>query len=82
MSFEVMAPLMFVGLIVFLLLGYPVAFSLGAVGLLFGWIGMHYDFIQPVFLQNIPLRIFDTLRTYAVAFLLPAGLPFSAKHIG
>lgn len=24
----------------------------------------------------------DKIRTYAVAFLLPAGLPFSAKHIG
>ena len=27
MSFEFMAPLMFFGLVVFLLLGYPVAFS-------------------------------------------------------
>ncbi|HEU4742192.1 MAG TPA: TRAP transporter large permease subunit [Meiothermus sp.] len=77
MSFEVMAPLMFVGLIVFLLLGYPVAFSLGAVGLLFGWIGMHYDFIQPVFLQNIPLRIFDTLKNQtllAIPFFTFMGL--------
>ena len=36
LSFEVMAPLMFAGLILFLLLGYPVAFSLGFVGLGFG----------------------------------------------
>jgi len=35
MSFEMMAPLMFAGLVVFLLLGYPVAFSLAANGLLF-----------------------------------------------
>jgi len=35
-SFELMAPIMFAGLIVFLLLGYPVAFSLSAVGLFFG----------------------------------------------
>ena len=34
LSFEVMAPLMFAGLIVVLLIGYPVAFSLSAVGLL------------------------------------------------
>lgn len=77
MSFEVMAPLMFVGLIVFLLLGYPVAFSLGAVGLLFGWIGVQFDFIQPVFLQNIPLRIFDTLKNQtllAVPFFTFMGL--------
>jgi TRAP-type mannitol/chloroaromatic compound transport system permease large subunit len=32
-----MAPLMFMALVVFLLLGYPVAFSLAAVGLVFGW---------------------------------------------
>jgi tripartite ATP-independent transporter DctM subunit len=76
-SFEVMAPLMFAGLVLFLLLGYPVAFSLGAVGLLFGWIGMQYDFIQPVFLQNIPLRIFDTLKNQtllAIPFFTFMGL--------
>ena len=37
---EVMAPLMFGGLIVFLLIGYPAAFSLGAVGLFFCLIGI------------------------------------------
>ena len=36
MTREVMAPLMFGGLIVFMLIGYPVAFSLAAVGLFFG----------------------------------------------
>ncbi|MBX3530484.1 MAG: TRAP transporter large permease subunit [Rhizobiaceae bacterium] len=37
---ENMAPIMFVSLIVFLLLGYPVAFSLAANGLLFFFIGV------------------------------------------
>ncbi|GEM87463.1 C4-dicarboxylate ABC transporter [Meiothermus granaticius NBRC 107808] len=77
MSFEIMAPLMFVGLIVFLLLGYPVAFSLGAVGLLFGWIGVRLDFLQPVFLQNIPFRIFDTMQNQtllAIPFFTFMGL--------
>ena len=32
------APIMFAGLIVFLLLGFPVAFSLGACGLFFGFV--------------------------------------------
>ena len=40
LSFEVMAPLMFAGLIVFLLIGYPVAFSLSAVGLGFGFLAI------------------------------------------
>jgi len=34
------APLMFLGLVVFLLLGYPVAFALAANGLLFAGIGI------------------------------------------
>ena len=37
---ENVAPLMFLGLVVFLLLGYPVAFSLAANGLLFAGIGL------------------------------------------
>ncbi len=35
-----MAPIMFVSLIVFLLIGYPAAFALAANGLLFFWIGV------------------------------------------
>ena len=34
------APVMFGGLIIFLLLGFPVAFSLGACGLFFGFLGI------------------------------------------
>ena len=33
---EYMPPLMFAGLVVFMLFGYPVGFSLSAVGLFFG----------------------------------------------
>ena len=35
-----MAPLMFVGLIVFMVIGYPAAFSLAAVGLFFGLVAI------------------------------------------
>ena len=58
LSFEVMAPLMFAGLIVVLLIGYPVAFSLSAVGLGFGALAIylgHFDFIL---LQALPERIY------------------------
>ena len=41
-----LAPIMFLGLIVFLLLGFPVAFSLGACGLFFGFIGIGKNLIQ------------------------------------
>ena len=46
-----MAPIMFMALVVFLLLGYPVAFSLGAVGLIFGLIGIEVGLFRPDFLQ-------------------------------
>ena len=35
-----MAPIMFAGLIVFLLIGFSVAFSLAACGLFFGFVGI------------------------------------------
>ena len=35
-----MAPLMFGGMILFMLIGYPAAFSLAATGLFFGYIGI------------------------------------------
>ena len=53
-----MAPLMFAGLVVFLLIGFPVAFSLAALGLSFGILGVQLGFFVPDFLANLPLRIF------------------------
>jgi tripartite ATP-independent transporter DctM subunit len=71
------APLMFVALVVFLLLGYPVAFALGAVGLLFGWIGIEFGLLQSALFQALPERLFgimgnDTLL--AVPFFTFMGL--------
>ena len=44
------APIMFAGLIVFLLLGFPVAFSLGACGLFFGFVGIEAKLLNVAFL--------------------------------
>ena len=41
-----MAPLMFAALVVFLLIGYPVAFAHGAIGLLFGLIGIELGLLK------------------------------------
>ena len=41
------APVMFAELIVFLLLGFPVAFSLGACGLFFAFVGVQLDVFPP-----------------------------------
>jgi tripartite ATP-independent transporter DctM subunit len=58
---ELMAPLMFGGLVVFMLIGYPVAFSLAAVGLFFGFIGIEMGFFQFALLQALPERVFGIL---------------------
>src|SRR5262247_1143756 len=72
-----MAPIMFMALVVFLLLGYPVAFSLAAVGLIFGLIGIEVGLFRPDFLQALPERIYgimanDTLL--AIPFFTFMGL--------
>ena len=77
MPYEWMPPLMFISLIVVLLLGYPVAFSLGAVGLFFAWLGIQYGHLSVNLLQNIPLRIFDTMSNQlllAIPFFTFMGL--------
>ncbi len=56
-----MPPLMFGGMIVFLLMGFPVAFSLAAVGLLFGALGVYFDHFSPALLNALPLRFYGTI---------------------
>jgi len=53
-----MAPLMFGGLVVFMLIGYPAAFSLAAVGLFFGFIGIELGLIRPDFLGNLTYQLY------------------------
>src|SRR4051812_39831883 len=58
---ELMAPLMFGGLVVFLLIGYPVAFSLAAVGLFFGFIAIQMGLFGVALLQALPERVFGIM---------------------
>jgi len=77
MGFELMAPLMFAGLVVFLLLGYPVAFSLAANGLLFGLIGIAHGNIEPALLQALPERVLGIMANstlLAIPFFTFMGL--------
>jgi TRAP-type mannitol/chloroaromatic compound transport system permease large subunit len=79
-----LAPIMFASLVVFLLAGYPVAFSLGAVGLMFFCVGVE---LAPYsdgaitlswhLLQSMPGRIFDVMRNetlLAIPFFTFMGL--------
>jgi tripartite ATP-independent transporter DctM subunit len=72
-----MAPLMFGALVVFLLIGYPVAFSLAAIGIFFGLLGIDLGLLQTTLFQALPQRIWaimsnDTLL--AVPFFTFMGL--------
>ncbi|MFL5042767.1 MAG: TRAP transporter large permease subunit [Xanthobacteraceae bacterium] len=72
-----MAPIMFAALVVFLLLGYPVAFSLGAVGLIFGLIGIEVGLFRPDFLQALPERVYGVMANdtlLAIPFFTFMGL--------
>ena len=52
-----LAPIMFATLIVFLLLGYPVAFALAANGILFGLVGIELGLLTPALFQALPQRV-------------------------
>src|SRR5437763_1301793 len=58
---ENMAPLMFGGMIIFMLIGYPAAFSLAATGLFFGFIGIQLGLITPDFLGNLTYQLFGII---------------------
>jgi tripartite ATP-independent transporter DctM subunit len=71
------APLMFCGLIVTLLIGFPVAFSLGAVGIGFGFLGIHLGLLSTSLLQALPERVFGVMSNdtlLAVPFFTFMGL--------
>ena len=72
-----MAPLMFAALVLFLLLGYPVAFSLAANGLLFGLLAIDLGLLKPELLQALPERVFGIMRNdtlLAIPFFTFMGL--------
>lgn len=54
-------PLLFCGLLFFLLTGIPVAFGLAATGLLFGFIGMEAGLFSTSLFQALPLRVFNIM---------------------
>jgi TRAP-type mannitol/chloroaromatic compound transport system permease large subunit len=55
-------PLLFLGLLFFLLTGIPVAFGLAATGLLFGWIGIEVGLFPVNMFGALPLRVFNIMQ--------------------
>jgi tripartite ATP-independent transporter DctM subunit len=72
-----MAPLMFIGLVAFLLLGYPVAFALAANGLLFAGIGIAAGNFDFSLMQALPERVYGIVANptlLAIPFFAFMGL--------
>ncbi|MCP9626217.1 TRAP transporter large permease subunit [Rhodopseudomonas palustris] len=77
MFIHYMAPIMFGSLVIFLLLGYPVAFSLAANGLLFAFIGIELGLFRPDFMQALPDRVYGVMNNdtlLAIPFFTFMGL--------
>jgi tripartite ATP-independent transporter DctM subunit len=61
MQMENFAPIMFAGLVFVMLIGFPVAFSLAALGLSCGLFAIEMGWFPAAFLGNLPLSIFSIL---------------------
>ena len=66
MLLDWLGPLMFAGALVLLSFGYPVAFSLGGVAILFGLIGIVLGAFDPIFLTAMPQRIFGIMNNFTL----------------
>jgi tripartite ATP-independent transporter DctM subunit len=72
-----LAPLMFVAVFAMIFLGYPVAFVLGGLSLVFAAIGVQLGYLDWLLLYAIPERIFGIMGNYvllAVPFFIFMGI--------
>ncbi|MCS6883026.1 MAG: TRAP transporter large permease subunit [Oscillochloridaceae bacterium] len=63
---EWLGPLMFLGALAILSIGYPVAFSLGAVAIIFGIIGVSLGIFDPILIRALPSRIFGIASNFTL----------------
>jgi tripartite ATP-independent transporter DctM subunit len=72
-----MAPIIFGALILFLLVGFPVAFALAADGVFFGLLGIKLGLLGPQLFQALPERVFGVMANdtlLAIPFFTFMGL--------
>ena len=72
-----MAPIIFISMVAFLLVGFPVAFALAANGIVFGLIGIELGLLGPQLFQALPDRVFSVMANetlLAVPFFTFMGL--------
>jgi len=61
MQMQNFAPIMFAGLVLIMLIGFPVAFSLAALGMGSGFIAIQMGWFPVSFMSNLPLNMFGIL---------------------
>ena len=72
-----MAPIIFASMVMFMLVGFPVAFALAANGVVFGLIGIKLGLLGPQLFQALPDRIFGVMANdtlLAIPFFTFMGL--------
>nr|WP_315495848.1 TRAP transporter large permease subunit [uncultured Rhodoferax sp.] len=62
MQMEHFPPIMFAGLVIIMLIGFPVAFSLAALGLASGFYAIEMGWFPAAFMGNLPISIFSILN--------------------
>src|SRR4051794_26407981 len=70
-SLDMMPPMMFGGLVLFMLIGYPVAFSLAALGITFGFVAIGQGFFDISYLQAIPGRVYGNVLSNELLLAIP-----------
>jgi tripartite ATP-independent transporter DctM subunit len=70
-TLDMMPPLMFGGLILAMLIGFPVSFTLAALGLSFGFLAIHEGFFGLNFLQAIPGRVYGNVLSNELLLAIP-----------
>src|SRR5712691_7283074 len=72
-----MAPIMFASLVLFLLVGYPAAFSLAFIGIFWGVVGIKLGLFQANLFQELPDRLMSVVSNetlLAIPFFTFMGL--------
>jgi tripartite ATP-independent transporter DctM subunit len=72
-----MAPIIFVSMVLFMLVGFPIAFALAANGIVFGLVGIELGLLGPQLFQALPDRIFGVMANdtlLAIPFFTFMGL--------
>src|ERR1044072_5216605 len=70
-TLDMMPPLMFGGLVHAMLIVFPVAFTLAALGLSFGFLAIHEGFFGLNFLQAIPERVYGNVLANELLLAVP-----------